>query len=264
MTLQAHQLCAVLDDLAGELDISASDYKRAVESYTAVGNWLEDGYREAYPTSTAEPKIYPQGSMRLGTVVRPIKKGRKADFDVDLVCELQTKKAVVSPSSVKKQVGDRMKANGTYEKLAKEGKRCWTLEYAHKDGIGFHMDILPCVPDPDKGIRIFVEHMRNPDADIQFTGTTAAITHREEDRYEWRSSNPKGYAEWFGMRNAVAFERVKTEQKLLLLESNQQIYASISDVPDQLVLKQAYTERFFCASARKMLEIPLFLWLIEG
>jgi len=31
-----------------------------------------------------------------------------------------------------------------------------------------------------------------------------------------------------------------------------------------LALKQAYTERFFCASARKMLEIPLFLWLIEG
>jgi len=31
-----------------------------------------------------------------------------------------------------------------------------------------------------------------------------------------------------------------------------------------LDLKQAYTERFFCASARKMLEIPLFLWLIEG
>jgi len=38
--------------------------------------------------------------------------------------------------------------------------------------------------------------------------------------------------------------------------------ASFGDI--RLDLKQAYTERFFCASARKMLEIPLFLWLIEG
>jgi len=236
MTLQAHQLRPILDDPARELDISPTQYRRAVESYTAVGNWLKDGYREAYPTSTAEPEIYPQGSMRLGTVVRPLKEGRETDFDVDLVCELQTKKAAVTPSSAKKQVGDRMKANATYQqRLANEGRRCWTLEYAHTDGIAFHIDILPCVPDPDKGIRIFVEHMTNPDADTQFTGTTVAITHRDEGGYEWRSSNPKGYGDWFGMRNAVAFERVKIEQKLLLLESNQQIYGSISDVPDQMV-----------------------------
>jgi hypothetical protein len=29
--------------------------------------------------------------------------------------------------------------------LDKEGRRCWTLNYA--DGAKFHMDILPAIPD---------------------------------------------------------------------------------------------------------------------
>jgi len=236
MALVTPERSRALDALASELDISPSDYRRAVRSYTAVGNWLKEGYHQAYPSSTAEPEIYPQGSMRLGTVVRPLIEGREGDFDIDLVCELQTGKSALSASSVKKQVGDRIKANVTYrKKLAGEGKRCWTLNYAHEDGMGFHMDILPCVPDPRKGMRILADHMKNPDADGQFAGTTVAITHRDTGAYEWRSSNPKGYADWFDMRNAAAFERVKIEQKLLLLDRNERIYASISDVPDQMV-----------------------------
>lgn len=137
MILNNDQISRILEDIAKTLDISPSDYQRAVDSYLAVGKWLQDGYEEAYPDSTTEPSIYLQGSMRLGTVVRPLRDGKDSNFDVDMVCELCAEKSETSPGVVKAQVGDRLKANATYcEKLDDEGKRCWTIEYVHiRDGI---------------------------------------------------------------------------------------------------------------------------------
>ena len=68
------QLNESLSDLAKKLDITPSKYKDAVERYTAVGSWLESGQ---YPKAAELPQIYPQGSFRLGTVIRPIKEGKE-------------------------------------------------------------------------------------------------------------------------------------------------------------------------------------------
>ena len=235
LTVNQEQLSEVLERLAQELDISPSDYKRAVESYNAVGNWLKDGYERAYPGSTAEPEVYPQGSMRLGTVVRPLKNGKEADFDVDLVCELQGNKDALAASDVKTQVGDQLKAEATYAKmLDKEGRRCWKLQYAHKDGIGFHMDILPCVPEEDGGQRL----LGSAGVSWQYAQYAIAITDKDEDRspeYKWDPSNPKGYAGWFEDRNRAPFVSDVARQKELLYERNRSIYASVEQVPDQLV-----------------------------
>ena len=72
---------SILQDIAEELDIPPSKYQQAVERYTSVGKWLEGGH---YPGSTGTPAIYPQGSFRLGTVVRPIRDGVETDYDIDL------------------------------------------------------------------------------------------------------------------------------------------------------------------------------------
>ena len=60
-----------------QLDISTELYELAVLKYEEVGNWLG---------KTGGPgwEIYPQGSFRLGTVVRPA--GEQAEYDIDLVC----------------------------------------------------------------------------------------------------------------------------------------------------------------------------------
>ncbi len=58
----------LLEDLAAELEIPDSRYEAAERSYRAVGEWLER------PESTIRrfrPRIYPQGSFRLGTVIKP-------------------------------------------------------------------------------------------------------------------------------------------------------------------------------------------------
>ena len=84
--------------LAESLDIPPSKYKEAVDRYRAVGEWLEAG---EYLAASGEPEVYPQGSFRLGTVVRPLREGKEADYDIDLVCELKIAKTDVSPSDLK-------------------------------------------------------------------------------------------------------------------------------------------------------------------
>lgn len=245
---QEFRLNDILMRIAGSLDISPTDYERAVQSYGAVGKWLEDGYQDdAYPGSPAEPAIYPQGSIRIGTIVKPLRECHDAAYDVDLICELPYENIAWSSKNseiIKQMVGNRLKAHGTYrEKLEEEGRRCWTLEYAKDDGVGFHIDVLPCVPDPIKGSEITQCNPGNPDTCHNLTCTTISLTDKDDDRlacYEWRSGNPHGYAEWFMERNTT-FKQFALHQKQQIfrnaqaVKGQQPIYASIQSVPDQLV-----------------------------
>jgi len=140
---------SLVENVAQNIDIPPGKYQQAVDRYSAVGRWLEDG---AYKESVDDSSIYPQGSFRLGTVVRPIRGGIDADYDIDLVCELPIPKQRTEPRQVKVMVGDRLREHTVYCRLLDdEGKRCWTLEYKEQDGIGFHLDVLPSVPDPRYG-----------------------------------------------------------------------------------------------------------------
>ena len=205
-----------LNRIAQDIDIPPSKYQQAVERYESVGKWLEQGnYQYCHDT----PSIYTQGSFRLGTVVRPIRAGAEADYDIDLVCELPIAKHLTQPKTVKIMVGNRLREHKTYRGLLdEEGRRCWTLEYAEQDGIGFHMDILPCIRD-----------------NVYDKPTAIAITDKHGRTYVWSASDPNGYAGWFEECNRMAFQRVAAKQKesIFLLESA--TFASIDEVPDQLV-----------------------------
>jgi len=227
------QLNTTLQALAESLDIPPAKFAQARERYGAVGLWLEDG---EYDGCTDSPRVEPQGSFRLGTVVRPLRNGKEADYDIDLVCELQQLKDKCTPSGVKTAVGDRLKQNGNYSRmLDPEGRRCWTLNYAEEDGIGFHMDILPSVPDPDAAMHAGSIH----GVPFEFAQHTLAITekHKGTGAYSWKEggSNPAGYAKWFDGRNRAAFSLIEGQQKRAILEGHRAIFASISDVPDALV-----------------------------
>ncbi len=216
MMIETSQYSRFLEKVAEEIDIPPSKYQDAVDRYQSVGRWLENG---KYPECTDEPSIYPQGSFRLGTVVRPIRGGVEASYDIDLVCELPIEKHRTSPHSVKRMVGDRLREHGTYQRLLDaEGKRCWTLEYSEQDGVGFHLDVLPSVPDPHRPL-----------------DSSIAITDKWAFFYDWSASNPKGYGDWFDHKNRAAFARDLIEQKRSIQERAPYIYARVDDVPDQLV-----------------------------
>ena len=215
MTIDLGKFPEFLERVANEIDIPPSKYQDAVDRYEVVGHWLEDG---DYPRCPAKPSIYPQGSFRLGTVVRPIRQGIEAGYDIDLVCELPLHRHLTTPQAIKQMVGNRLRENKTYLRLLDpEGRRCWTLEYAEEDGVGFHLDVLPAVPDQGA------------------LPTAIAITHKMGSSYTWSASDPCGYGAWFDGRNAVAFDRVVVEQKRVIQRRAPLVFASIDDVPDQLV-----------------------------
>ncbi|MDP8268991.1 MAG: nucleotidyltransferase [Candidatus Tenebribacter davisii] len=204
----------ILSQIAQHLDISPSDFKKAQERYSAVRSWLDDG---SYKSGSL-PDIYLQGSFRLGTVVRPYRDGKDADFDIDQVCELKQRHEPILPQTLKHDIGDRLNANITYRRmLDDEGRRCWTLQYASEEGNpGFHIDVLPAV--------------------ININGRFGEIdiTDKESQTYSWSSSNPKGYYRWFKSKNAFSddFDR---EQRESIFESHANLYRDVSEVPKQLI-----------------------------
>lgn len=216
MTINITKYSKFLEQVASEIDIPPGKYQDAVGRYQAVGRWLEEG---EYPGCSGELCIYPQGSFRLGTVVRPIRDGIEASYDIDLVCEMPLRKDQSTPQAVKSNTGDRLREHGTYRKLLDpEGRRCWTLEYAEQDGVGFHLDVLPAVLD-GRGL----------------LSTALAITNKNGSAYSWSASDPRGYGTWFDGKNAAAFESAVFEQKQNIQRRASLIYASIDNVPDQLV-----------------------------
>lgn len=214
---------SLLQQVAEELDIPPSKYREAVDRYSAVGRWLERG---VYPGIRGVPAVYPQGSFRLGTVVRPYRDGAEGDYDIDLVCELGYAPSATTARDIKHLVGDRLKEHETYrDMLDDEGRRCWTLIYSEDDGVGFHLDVLPCVPNP----------IAIPGS--LFGANAVEITNRHEQpgRYSWGKSNPADYADWFSLRQRVAFQRLAPIRKAALARANPKVFARVDDVPDHLV-----------------------------
>lgn len=173
MTEKERALSAILSRIADEINITQTMQEKAVCSYEAVGKWIGDGV-------DYDVKIMPQGSMNLGTVIKPL--DDRDDYDMDLVCLLKNGQ-YLSLSQIKNLVGDRLKEHGTYRsKLDKESKRCWTMQYEE-----FHMDILPCVPKESYFIEPYL--------------TKIKLTHKNEAGvYEPRYSDPYAYHTWFENR----------------------------------------------------------------
>lgn len=230
MEPKQRRVSAFLAGLAEDLDIPPSKYKQAVDRYQAVGDWLG---REESPLRPYHPDIYPQGSFRLGTIIRPLRDGEEGDYDIDLVCQLQRPQVIGEERRVKHCVGDRLKQHGKYEKMIEEeGRRCWTLKYAEEDGVGFHMDCLPSVPEGDGAKRLLAAN----GVPYVYAQHAIGITHRRADNlYEWLGSNPRGYAQWFEDTNRSAFTRAAAIQKAAVYERSKAVFASVQEVPDGLV-----------------------------
>lgn len=215
----------LLENLSNELDISESRYKQAEDRYKAVGKWIG---REDSIIAEHSPDIYPQGSFRLGTVIKPITDAEK--YDIDLVCVLDLTKNQVSQKKLKEMVGYEIKSYATTNSMQsppENGKRCWTLNYA--DGAQFHMDILPSLPDGNS-FRILLE---NKGFSTKWTELAIAITDKTNPNYdqiadEWLRSNPKGYAEWFK-------ERMKTRFDARLIQLAESLRASVESIPEYKV-----------------------------
>lgn len=221
-TKAAEQL---LEDLAESLDIPASRYEAAERSYKSVGQWLD---RPESLFANVGTTIYPQGSFRLGTVIRPL--NGDEDYDLDAVCELDFSKSDLTQAQLKERLGIEMKAYAKAHGMADpiEARRCWTLNYA--DGAQFHMDVLPALPDGARQ-RLLMEALGYANNWAEMAVAITDITHgryrvRSED---WPASNPKGYSEWFRAKMQAVFDAKR--QAIALKEAR----ASVEEIPEYRV-----------------------------
>ena len=178
------QLDDLLERICPKLQITPAQHQSAQGRYETIGEWLAD--RES-PLARFGPVIYPQGSLRIGTTVRPRK---TMEYDLDLVCEVQLDwRQVECPVALLDLVEWRLKQHDTYKPMLERKNRCIRVKYANE----FHLDILPACPDLASG--------------------NGCVVVPDREAKEWKASNPKGYAAWFESRakvfKAIVVERVE-------------------------------------------------------
>ena len=220
----------VLDSILEKIELPEAAYEKAEKRYKDIGEWL---HREDSSCLEYDPLVFSQGSFRLGTAIKP---DSDEEYDLDMGCNLRQglSKSDTTQELLKNLVGAELelyrKARGIKEELF-EKKRCWRLEYA--DGLRFHMDIVPCIPESATGKGVLrmrmVESSHFNDALAQNVSELAvSITDNTDPRYrvlteDWRISNPEGYARWFETR-------MKTAQ-VAINEREMFIKASIDSLP---------------------------------
>ena len=114
-TEEQKQFNRLLETLAESLDIPESRFKEAEDRYQTVGRWLA---QEDSPLAPYRPEIYPQGSFRLGTVVKPT--SDQDNYDIDLVCQMELTKRDITQKQLKQMIGNRLKENKAYERMLDE------------------------------------------------------------------------------------------------------------------------------------------------
>ncbi len=197
----------IIEEITGAIDIPAFAYEKAEARYKDLGEWFG---REDARCHGFNPHIYPQGSFRLGTVIRPL--GDKGEYDLDMGCRLRTgvSKFTHTQQQLKKFVGadleDYRVARGIKEKK-EEKHRCWRLNYA--DTLNFHLDTVPSIPETFERRRLIQEAMIRTGTPAELARLvahlTGAITDDQMWNYEliddnWLISNSEGFARWFESR----------------------------------------------------------------
>ena len=216
----------VLDNMVKLLELPDSAYDKARKRYEDLGEWFD---RDESAVSGNNPHIFPQGSFRLGTAIRPLDESE--EYDLDLACKLRDgiSKNSHTQETLKKLIGIELeayrKARGIKNELEPK-HRCWRLEY--QDDLSFHMDIVPCIPADENRRKAILESIRKTGLDEYVAGsasqTTISITDDLHEGYkhicgDWNISNPEGYAKWFEYR-------MNPQQTRILLEKVQ-----VDDVP---------------------------------
>ena len=195
-----HMLSRLLLATLEGLDITSEQFDLAVSRYNDLGCWLVSH-------DTADSETYPQGSFRLGTVLRPV---AGEDFDIDLVFLRPLAKESITQARLQKEAGfllqqyiaARGRANG--KPTLKERNRCWTLTYPDDR---FHLDVLPVIPDPNGG--------------------PTAVLLSDRDMLRWQHSNPIGYADWFWGSMGEAVDRE-------LAQLAKALHREVEDIPQWL------------------------------
>ena len=207
------ELDLLLDRIGIKLQLSPTTYQLAEERYITIGKWLR---AQGSALSDYKPWIFSQGSLRIGTTVKP--RGR-TEFDLDLVCLVFAELSQFpNPTNLLDIVEQRLNESEIYKTMIERKNRCIRINYANQ----FHMDILPACP--------------NPLAKMQDENCIVVPDCKSED---WKHSNPKGYAQWFEKMTQEAVTRLQKNMEPL---PSQQSYEELATLRRVVQLLKRYRD----------------------
>lgn len=199
----------ILEALVATLEIPPGSYDKAHARYKDLGDWFCEGSLKAH-----KPRIYAQGSFRLGTVIRPLHESESYDLDVGCRLEAGITKRTHTQEQLKALVGDELGAYRKARQIKKELEekhRCWCLLYA--DELRFSEDIVPSIPEEmTKQTSLaeeVVKHGLTRGLAEEVSRHSGNITDNRRANYhyihsDWLISNSEGYALWFESRLETA------------------------------------------------------------
>lgn len=190
-----------LEEICVDLDLTKAQNDKAKSAYESVADWMS----KSTNPFLASVDVYPQGSVALGTAVRPL---GSDEFDVDLINLIHRCHPYMLPEEAKKLVGDRLAEHQFYAKILEEKKRCWRLNYAGD----FHLDISPTIQNP----KCKAEGELVPDRKL----------------HSWHPTNPKGYRKLFASR-ALLTPKIRGG----VLNIDKRALASVEPFPDPSLTK---------------------------
>lgn len=202
--LSSNQKELLLEKFVELIELPDSAYERAKDRYEDIGEYVG---RQGSTCEPYDPHIFPQGSFRLGTAIRPLHDSEA--YDLDLSCELTNgiSTATHTQRQLKELIGGELRSYRNARRInqpVEEKHRCWRLEYADK--LSFHMDVVPSIPADQSKRMVLNEAMVRAGRDrvlaADVSNLAVSITDNRRADYDrltpdWQISNPEGYAKWF-------------------------------------------------------------------
>lgn len=173
----------LLADVAIRVQLSRTDYDKAVSRYQTINDWIE---RDGSPLKDRVELFYPQGSMAIGATIAS--KLRTDEFDIDVVSQLDPSVGV-SPRQVLNLLYEAIRGEpgSRYYRMAERRTRCVTVHYSDD----MHLDVTPAlrmIGTPDRQSWIFHHRAEAP---------------QEPSRQ--LIANPYGFAEWFKINTPLDY-----------------------------------------------------------
>lgn len=181
-----------------KLQLTPTLYNQATERYQSIAKIIQSN--EVF--NGVDINIYPQGSFRLKTTVKPLSDD---EYDLDFVAELSSD-SQMDPKELYDCIYDVLKNDGIHNDMIEPKSRCIRVKYAND----FHLDIMP-------------GKLLGP------LSTEIIVPDKELTKW-YHHSNPIAFADWF---EEQAKSRILFEMRQVCLSE-----FNIEDVTEQDIAKR--------------------------
>ncbi len=177
----------LLADVAIRIQLSKTDYDKAVDRFDAMKDWID---REGSELQGMVSLLYPQGSMAVGSTVARV--SDRDEYDIDVMADL----------NIRHDNNPQLVLDALFKAIRGErGSRYWGKTVRHTRCVcvsyedGMHIDLTPAVRlvgQPDRTSVIF--HSKPEDPAVP-------------DQHLW--ANPWGMADWFKSKTRIEADFAK-------------------------------------------------------